>query len=114
MNFIDGKIEEGVFHSDKGLILPLPEGLPISQYGGRPLVYGIRPEHIRAASGGISGRVEIFEGTGSQIYAKLDCGGEQVSCLFRERLAIRFGDTVVIAIDAESVHLFDKASGKRL
>ncbi|ACM30758.1 sn-glycerol-3-phosphate ABC transporter ATP-binding protein UgpC [Agrobacterium rhizogenes] len=114
MNFIDGKIEEGVFRSDKGLILPLPEGLPISQYGGQPLVYGIRPEHIRAASGGISGRVEIVEGTGSEIYAKLDCSGQEISCLFRERLDIRFGDTVGIAIDAGSVHLFDKANGKRL
>ncbi|MQB41165.1 sn-glycerol-3-phosphate ABC transporter ATP-binding protein UgpC [Rhizobium sp. ICMP 5592] len=114
MNFIDGKIEEGVFRSDKGLILPLPEGLPVSQYGGRPLVYGIRPEHIRAAAGGISGRVEIVEGTGSEIYAKLDCSGQEISCLFRERLDIRFGDTVGIAIDAGGVHLFDKASGKRL
>ncbi|ENN85296.1 ABC transporter ATP-binding protein Y4oS [Rhizobium freirei PRF 81] len=114
MNFIDGRIEEGVFRSDKGLILPLPEGLSIAQYGGRPLVYGIRPEHIRVATSGISGRVGIVEGTGSEIYAKLDCGGEEISCLFRERLNIRFGDQIDIALDQASVHLFDKASGKRL
>ena len=114
MNFIDGRIEEGVFRSDKGLILPLPEGLPIAEHGGRPLVYGIRPEHIRAATSGLSARVGIVEGTGSEIYAKLDCGGEEVSCLFRERLNIRFGDKIEIAIDPASIHLFDKASGKRL
>ncbi|MBM7047137.1 MULTISPECIES: ABC transporter ATP-binding protein [Rhizobium] len=114
MNFIDGRIEEGVFRSEKGLILPLPEGSPIAQYGGRPLVYGIRPEHIRVATNGISGRVGIVEGTGSEIYAKLDCGGEEISCLFRERLNIRFGDRIDIAIDQASAHLFDKASGKRL
>jgi multiple sugar transport system ATP-binding protein len=114
MNFIDGKIEEGVFRSDKGLALPLPAGLPVAQYGGRALVYGIRPEHIRAINGGLPGKVEIVEGTGSEIYAKIDCRGQQISCLFRERLDIRFGETVAISIDANSVHLFDKTSGKRL
>ncbi|KAA1184472.1 sn-glycerol-3-phosphate ABC transporter ATP-binding protein UgpC [Rhizobium tropici] len=114
MNFIDGRIEEGVFRSGKGLILPLPEDFPAAEHGGRPLVYGIRPEHIRAAAGGLSARVGIVEGTGSEIYAKLDCGGEEISCLFRERLNIRFGDKIDIAIDPASIHLFDKASGKRL
>jgi multiple sugar transport system ATP-binding protein len=114
MNFIDGQIEEGTFRSDKGLVLPLPAHLPITKIGGKPLVYGIRPEHIRAASGGISGQIVIGEGTGSEIYAKIDCSGQQISCLFRERLNIRFGDAVAISIDADSVHLFDKASGQRL
>jgi multiple sugar transport system ATP-binding protein len=56
----------------------------------------------------------MVEGTGSEIFVKLDCGGEQISCLFRERLQIRFGDAIGIAIDPASVHLFDKASGRRL
>ncbi|MGV1792724.1 ABC transporter ATP-binding protein [Rhizobium sp. A37_96] len=114
MNFIEGRIEEGVFRSDKGLILPLPEGFPIARHGGRPLVYGIRPEHIRAAAGGLPARVGIVEGTGAEIYARLDCGGEEISCLFRERLNIRFGDKIEVAIDPSCIHLFDKASGKRL
>ena len=114
MNFIEGRIEEGVFRSDKGLILPLPEGFPIARYGGRPLVYGIRPEHIRAAASGLPARVGIVEGTGAEIYARLDCGGEEISCLFRERLNIRFGDKIEIAINPLCIHLFDKASGKRL
>ncbi|MEZ2133072.1 MULTISPECIES: ABC transporter ATP-binding protein [unclassified Sinorhizobium] len=114
MNFIDGRIEEGIFRSDKGLVLPLPNGLPTAEYGGRQLVYGIRPEHIRASSAGINGKVEIVEGTGSEIFAKLDCQGDQISCLFRERLDIHFGDTIGIAIDPNAVHLFDKSTGKRL
>ncbi|MGG6893052.1 MULTISPECIES: ABC transporter ATP-binding protein [Rhizobium] len=114
MNFVDGRIEEGVFRSDKGFILPLPKGSNTTEYGGRPLVYGIRPEHIRVSTTGISGRVGMVEGTGSEIYAKLDCHGEEISCLFRERLNIRFGDQIDIAIDPTSIHLFDKASGKRL
>ncbi|CDZ29626.1 ABC transporter ATP-binding protein [Neorhizobium galegae] len=114
MNFLDGKIEEGVFRTDKGLILPLPAEVSPAKAGGRPLVYGIRPEHIRASDQGIQGRATIVEGTGSEIFAKLDCGGEQLSCLFRERIDVRFGDTVGISVDAKQVHLFDKATGHRL
>jgi multiple sugar transport system ATP-binding protein len=114
MNFIDGRIEEGSFRSDKGLILPLPQGLDLQHLGGTPIVYGIRPEHIRAAEGGIEGKAAMVEGTGSEIFVKIDCGGEQISCLFRERLQIRFGDMLGFAIDPASVHLFDKATGRRL
>jgi multiple sugar transport system ATP-binding protein len=114
MNFLDGRIEEGVFRTEKGLILPLPAEVSPARAGGRPLVYGIRPEHIRASDQGIQGRATIVEGTGSEIFAKLDCGGEQLSCLFRERIDVRFGDTVGISIDAKQVHLFDKATGHRI
>jgi multiple sugar transport system ATP-binding protein len=113
MNFIDGRIEEGVFRTQKGLVLPLPENIKSAPPAGE-LVYGIRPEHIRAGQGGIAGRAEIVEGTGSEIFAKLDCGGEEISCLFRERLAIAYGDTVSISIDPASVHLFDKSTGRRI
>ncbi|MGR9173118.1 sn-glycerol-3-phosphate ABC transporter ATP-binding protein UgpC [Rhizobiales bacterium] len=113
MNFIDGRIEEGVFRTQKGLVLPLPENIKSAPPAGE-LVYGIRPEHIRAGQGGIAGRAEIVEGTGSEIFAKLDCGGEEISCLFRERLAIAYGDTVSISIDPASVHLFDKSTGRRV
>jgi multiple sugar transport system ATP-binding protein len=114
MNLIDGRIEEGVFRSDKGLILPLPSAIRTDQMAGTALVYGIRPEHIRVSDTGIKGVAEIVEGTGSEIFAKLDCGGEPISCLFRERLDIRFRDAVTISIDADCAHLFDKATGKRL
>ena len=113
MNLIDGRVEEGAFRTSKGLILPLPQTLPAAA-GGRDLVYGIRPEHICAARQGIEGRVTLVEGTGSEIFAQLDAKGEDIACLFRERLDIRFGDTVHIDIDPARVHLFDKQTGRRL
>ncbi|MCA2377935.1 ABC transporter ATP-binding protein [Agrobacterium sp. 22-211-1] len=114
MNFIRGRVEEGVFRTAKGLSLPLPANADIGKLGGRDLVYGVRPEHIRAAETGIEGRVELVEGTGSEIYAKLNCKGDEIACLFRERLNVRFGDTIHIAINPATVHLFDKDSGKRI
>ena len=115
MNFVSGHVEEGVFRTEKGLSLPLPQSADPARLGGRHLIYGIRPEHIKAAaSGGIEGRVELVEGTGSEIYARLTCSGDDIACLFRERLDVRFGDTMRIAIDPSSVHLFDKETGKRI
>jgi multiple sugar transport system ATP-binding protein len=114
MNFLKGNIKEGIFCSDKGLTLPLPPEFQASRLGGRPLVYGIRPEHIRVVERGISGRVEIVEGTGSEIFAKLSCDGEGISCLFRERLDIRFNDVISVSIDPNSVHIFDHETGRRL
>ncbi len=115
MNFIRGRVEEGVFRTGNGLTLPLPQSANPATLGGRELVCGVRPEHIRAvASGGIEGRVELVEGTGSEIYAKLTCKGDEIACLFRERLAVRFGDTIQIAIDPSTIHLFDIETGKRI
>ncbi|RWX81014.1 sn-glycerol-3-phosphate ABC transporter ATP-binding protein UgpC [Neorhizobium lilium] len=113
MNFIDGRIEEGAFRTSKGLILPLPQTLP-SIPGGRDLVYGIRPEHIRASTQGIEGRAILVEGTGSELFVRLDAKGEDIACLFRERLDIGFGDTVFAEIDPTKAHLFDKQTGRRI
>lgn len=113
MNLIDGRVEEGAFRTSKGLILPLPQSLP-ADVGGRELIYGIRPEHIRAEPQGIEGRAILVEGTGSEIFARLDAKGEDIACLFRERFDIRFGDTVHMVIDPARVHLFDKQTGRRL
>ena len=113
MNFLNGRIEEGGFRTKQGLVLPLPQEVA-STAGGRELVYGIRPEHIRAVPDGIKGRATLVEGTGSEIYVRLDAGGEDIACLFRERLHINFGDTIGIAVDPTAVHLFDRQTGRRI
>ena len=114
MNFIDGHVEDGVFRARGGLALPLPAGFPADRFAGVELVYGVRPEHIRADAGGIRGTVDFVEGTGSEIYVKLNCEGQPVYCLFRERMDIRFNQTLGIGIDPATIHLFEKATGKRI
>jgi multiple sugar transport system ATP-binding protein len=115
MNFIHGHVEEGVFRTTKGLTLPLPHMVDPAMLGARELVYGIRPEHIRvAASEGMEGQVQLVEATGSEVYVKLSCQGEEMACLFRERLDVRFGDTLGISIDPTNIHLFDIKTGKRI
>ncbi|TIP83733.1 MAG: ABC transporter ATP-binding protein, partial [Mesorhizobium sp.] len=114
MNFIAGRIEEGVFRSAGGLILPLPEGARPTDAAGRELVYGIRPEHIRATAQGMPGTVTLLEATGSEIFARVDCAGEEISCLFRERLPLKQGAQIRIEVDRACAHLFDAKTGRRM
>ena len=44
----------------------------------------------------------------------LRLGGSDLSCVFRERVSARPGETLRVAIDAAHVHLFDAESGRRL
>ncbi|TIW51924.1 MAG: ATP-binding cassette domain-containing protein, partial [Mesorhizobium sp.] len=76
MNFIRGRIEEGVFRSTSGLTLPLPDDIHPARVPDCELVYGVRPEHIRARSEGIAGTVTLLEATGSEIFATVDCAGK--------------------------------------
>ena len=114
MNFINGHIEQGIFRKTRGLTLPSPPSAAPERVAGRDLAYGVRPEHIRVGADGPSGTVGAVEDNGLETYAKVDCNGEEMSCLFRERLDIRYGNPIDIVMNPMYIHLFDKATGKRL
>ena len=112
MNFIHGKVEGKDFLSDDGIRLPLPAG-DFSSHKGK-LAYGVRPEHIRTAPDGVPVTVDIVEPTGSEMLVMGKLGKQPVTCLFRERLTIRPGDTIHVAIDAATSHVFEQEHGKRI
>ncbi|MER8828597.1 TOBE domain-containing protein [Mesorhizobium sp. M0938] len=101
-----------MFRSAGGLIVPLPEDVRSADAAGRELVYGIRPEHIRATAEGTPGTVTLLEAKGSEIFAKVDCAGEEIFRLFRERLPLKQGAPVRIEIDRACAHLFDAKTGR--
>ena len=112
MNFIKGKVEStGVFHADGGARLPLPD---TRAEPGRPVVYGIRPEHIGIGEGGIPARVSVLEPTGSetQIFAKL--GTDPIDAVVKDRLDVQPGSEIPLRIDTQRVHIFDGTSGARI
>ncbi|MGU3494981.1 ABC transporter ATP-binding protein [Xanthobacteraceae bacterium A53D] len=115
MNFIKGKVEvsgNAAFVLADGTRLPLdrvPEGL-----AGKPAVYGLRPEHIRIDPQGVPAQVVVVEPTGSEILAIVKLGGQEIACLFRERLSLSPGETIHIAPMPGLAHLFDAESGQRL
>ena len=115
MNFLKGHIRvNGVatFEGPNGVKLPLKTAPAASD--GKPVVYGVRPEHFTIADDGADAEIVVVEPTGSetQVFAKV--GGEQVVAVFRERHQFNPGDKVKLKPDPDVIHLFDEATGKRL
>jgi multiple sugar transport system ATP-binding protein len=112
MNFIKGKKAGAQLVTDGGVRLPLPSNLSAAE--GARLVYGTRPEHLHIASDGASATVNVIEPTGSETQVVVSLGGQEVVCLFRDRITAKPGETIKILPDTKVLHVFDEASGKRL
>jgi multiple sugar transport system ATP-binding protein len=115
MNFVKGRIDgrDGgqVFVSDTGAVLPVAD---VKVESGRPVVYGIRPEHIDVAPDGLPATVSVLEPTGAetQVFARI--GEDAIDAIVRDRLKVRPGEEIRLRIDPDRVHIFDRQSGARL
>ncbi|MBY5370223.1 ABC transporter ATP-binding protein [Rhizobium leguminosarum] len=115
MNIIKGRLDPEypkVFKAQDGTALPVAS--PPAEAIGRDLVYGLRPEYILLDANGLPGEIVVIEPTGYETHLILRLGGSDLSCVFRERVSARPGETLRVAIDAAHVHLFDAESGRRL
>ena len=116
MNFLKGNLAmEGggaVFKSDGGLTFPA--GNPPADAIGTSVSYGMRPEHWAIASDGAPVEVVVIEPTGSETQVVVKGGGQDIVCLFRERVTCKPGETIRIRPNPAVVHLFDTGSGKRI
>ena len=112
MNFLDGHISGDAFETTSGLRLPLQSAPSASD--GKPAVYGLRPEHIALDPAGIPITIKVIEPTGSETQVFADAGGQQIVCVFRERITARPGETIHISANPRLVHLFDPQEGSRL
>ncbi|MBK8440920.1 MAG: sn-glycerol-3-phosphate ABC transporter ATP-binding protein UgpC [Rhodobacter sp.] len=115
MNMMPGVVRGGAVEV-AGARLPLPARLAVAE--GREVTYGIRPEHLGVGDAGLAGTVAVVEPTGSETHVVVRAGdpsgGREVVAMFRDRVTFRPGDALVLAPDADKVHLFDKGSGVRL
>ena len=113
MNFLPGTVEEGGFRAEGGTLWPLPPG---PDQAGRPVVYGVRPEHLQLAHGtaGVPLMVQVVEPTGSETQVHGRLGTLPVMGAFRERVSARPGEPIAVTADPSLVHLFDRDTGTRL
>jgi multiple sugar transport system ATP-binding protein len=114
MNLIKGTIQgksKPSFVTEDGFKLPLA-GAPAAS-DGRPVIYGIRPEHF-SLGGSVKAEVTVTEPTGSetQVIAKL--GKQKIVGIFRERIVTKPGAMLAITPNAQLAHLFDIETGKNL
>lgn len=97
-----------------GLALPLPA--ICEAVSERPLVYGIRPEHIGLSTGhGIDAEVTSVEYLGNcQIVTADTALGKGIRAKVAADSAVKRGDRVGLLFDARQASLFDSASGQAL
>ena len=118
MNFIEGTLRgngsAAYVESVGGARLPVAEGRADSE--GRPVVYGMRPEHFDIAEGqdGFEAEVVVVEPTGSetQVFARL--GTQQLTGVFRERHEFAPGKKIRLRPRGAQAHLFDPSTGQRI
>ena len=122
MNLLRGRIDaagpQAEFVADDGGKIALP-GLAVpAALPGRPLVLGVRPEDVRLVEPGtedaVTGRVVIVEPMGPETHVTMQVGGAEFLGAFRNRIMPAPGQALHFAIDPQSVHLFEAASGQRL
>jgi multiple sugar transport system ATP-binding protein len=118
MNFLKGRIEGGSFRADGGAALPLPGkangAAKANGAEGKPIVYGVRPEHFQLTPEGQPATVHVIEPTGSETQVMAHFAGVPIICAFRERVSAKPGETIRISADPALVHLFDADSGQRV
>lgn len=112
MNLLKGKIVGNGFETEGGTVWPIGKH-PIGS-DGLSAVLGIRPEHIRLDPNGLKAEVAVVEPMGSETQVVVRCGGQDLTCIFRERISAKPGETIGITPDTSVTHLFDAATGKRI
>jgi multiple sugar transport system ATP-binding protein len=116
MNLVKGTLgADGgrvVFQADAGLRFPVGDLRGIKE--GRPVTFGVRPEHLIASPDGIPVEVVVVEPTGSETQVNVRHGQQELVCLFRDRVVPRPGEAMRIVPMPQHIHLFDTETGQRL
>jgi multiple sugar transport system ATP-binding protein len=119
MNLLEGRIESvggaATFVSGS---FALPLGSAVATEADEDVVLGFRPEHIAFATAEstsqLQAEVVVVEPTGTETLLNVNAAGHSFLALFRERLDVTPGEHISLAIDPNNVHLFSKATGRRL
>jgi multiple sugar transport system ATP-binding protein len=115
MNMIEGQLsasKANIFETPDGVRLPVAPGRSLPK--GKPAIYGLRPEHVKSDPKGLPVKVVVTEPTGAETQVVARLGNQELTLIFRERIDAKPGDTIRIAIETASTHIFDKETGNRL
>jgi multiple sugar transport system ATP-binding protein len=111
MNVLEGRLGPSGFTMND-LTLPVHNAPAASE--GRPVYYGIRPEHFKLTGEGMPVEVIVTEPTGSETQVVAKAGGRDITCVFRERITAKPGEIIHVQPDPALIHLFDKETGQRM
>lgn len=112
MNLVPGVAAEGGVAA-LDTLLPVAGALDAAAEG-RPVVYGVRPEHIDLADEGVAATVAVVEPTGAETMVYFRAGERELVAIFRDRHELAPGQPVRLRPRADKAHLFDPQGGRRL
>jgi multiple sugar transport system ATP-binding protein len=108
MNFIDGKIEDGVFVNDSVQIL-------VQRPDTDQITIGIRPEHIRVFTehqdSAIPATVYVTELMGNETFVFLSVGNNRLIARAPAEFRAEVESRVWVQIESERAHFFDRQTG---
>ncbi|QDW67702.1 ABC transporter ATP-binding protein [Luteimonas granuli] len=124
MNVIHGRLEASTGTGDaallagSGLRIPLP-GLQVpTEWQGRELAVGVRPEHLVPADGAegetIEPVIEVVEPVGSEVFVNLRLDGQVLVARLPPGPLPRVGERLAMRVSGGKSHVFDAGDGRRL
>ena len=128
MTFLQGRLSRSVNGASivldgGGPRLDLPAGrIAESAAEERPVILGVRPEHIYRAEGPagalgearLEAAIELLQPTGSRTYATFRIAGTPVTAELEAHDAGRPGETILVGINLNRVSLFDAATQRAI
>ena len=127
MNFIEAEITEkndGLYcaFGSYAFRIPKEKACILSGYAGKKVFMGIRPENMGTFTGeesdGVScvidAHVELAEMTGGEVNIYFSLGGKKHIAVIKTEKKIVPGETVKLIVSGNSVHFFDKETGKTI
>ena len=129
MNFFTAVLEKD---ADKYVLdveghkISLPEGkckqADLSEYVGKEVYMGIRPEHIHDEEAFfaqfpdtiLTADVDVTELMGAETYLYLITGETKYTARVNPRSTAKAGDVIKVCLDANKIHLFDKDTEKTI
>jgi multiple sugar transport system ATP-binding protein len=121
MNQLDAVVTGGRARLGDGIEVPLPAGLAVAE--GQEIVLGFRPEslaprghslHAEAGALSLSRRVSIAEPLGTETILFVELGGRDVQGKMLNPRPVSPGETLDFTLDLTRLHVFDRASGRRV
>jgi multiple sugar transport system ATP-binding protein len=112
MNFIKARLEGGpqpTLVAASGVKIPLD--IAPRAMTGSEVVLGVRPEHVRlGGSHAMPAHIVVIEPTGYETQVIVKFAGQEIVCVFRERLSGRPGDSIPLTFEGP-LHFFDPQTG---
>lgn len=119
MNFLKGDIREDGFFIGSGDIrypFSASQKALIEKNGYKPVMMGVRPENIiiHDEKTPFKAIVDLVEVNGAEMLVHTRFADHSIIIKSQTNEAIKTGDTIFLAIEEDSIHLFDQESEERL